>query len=168
MKLLKAMVVASIGLGLGQMALAGASEYDNVKLPCAILKDGKVLKQQICLASGFEHGNMYGGGYGWSFSIQGYGKIRLDAGTTFKTDANDELMVDKHGEAIEDESWTNLNGKPANIRLRMPKTFVLLNEAQENQYYEGELNIRPYTCWYFSQKTHMAFDEVCYFDDSYL
>lgn len=167
MKLFGAMVVAGISMGISQMALASASEYNNVKLPCAILKDGKVLKQQTCLASGFEHGNVYGGGYGWRFNIQGYGRITLDGGTRFKTDANGELMADKHGEAIEDETWTMFNDKPANIRLRMPKTFAILSKQQENQYYEGKLKTEPYTCWYYAGKTSAKFDEVCYLDGGY-
>ena len=165
MRLFNVALIAIIGVTLSQLALASASEYDNVKLPCAVLKNGKVLKQQTCLASGFEHGNVYGGGYGWSFNIKGYGNIILDSGTVFKTDANDELIVDEHGETVEDKSWMTLNDEPASIRVRMSKTFKVPTKVQESQYYEDKLNTQLYTCWYFNHKTQMKFDEVCYIDD---
>lgn len=156
------MLIAVMGVSVSHTVLAGVAEYSDVKMPCAVLKNGKVLKQQTCVADGFEHaGAGYGGGYGWDFSIKGYGKITLDSGVSFKTDANGELVRDEHDEIIEDESWTTLNKKPADIRLRMPKTFAVLSEQQENQYYEGKLK-EPYTCWYYTGKTSGKFDEVCY------
>lgn len=164
MNLLKAMVIGSIGMGFGQLALAGAADFEDVKMPCAVLKNGKVLKQQTCVADGFEHGNVYGGGYGWRFNVQGYGNIKLDDGVKFKTNAKGEPMTNKHNEVIEDKSWTTLNGKPANIRLRLPKSFALLNPAQEKQYYEGKISSTPYTCWYYKSKVQARFDEVCYIE----
>lgn len=150
MKVLNAVSIMVVGVVFSQAALAGAIEYTDVKLPCAVLKNGKVLKQRTCIAQGFEHGNGHGGGYGWIFEMQGYGIVKLDGGTIFKTDTTKE------------KSWITLNGKNAKIRMRMPRTFAIFSQAQERQYQKRGIEITPYTCWYYTKKTNTKFDEVCY------
>lgn len=133
-------------------ANASAHEEKNIKMHCAILKDGKVIKQQQCIADGYVHaGAMYGGGSGYTFKpIKGYGSISVDYSY--------ETTTDKHGNT-KTISKELINNKDAISRYRMPKTFKLLTPAEEKRYDNGELKEKPYTC--FIQK-HKPKYEFCF------
>ena len=140
-------------------ANASAHEEKNIKMHCAILKDGKVIKQQQCVADGYVHaGAMYGGGSGYTFKpIKGYGSISVDLSL--------DALKDKHGNLIEKANGVQMvskyfiNNKDAISRYRMPKTFKLLTPAEEKRYDNGELKEKPYTC--FIQK-HKPKYEFCF------
>lgn len=143
-------------------AFAGAWEYNNEKMHCAIFKNGKLAKQQNCIADGYEHaGAVYGGGAGWEFkAIPGYGKISVDWGFQLS-----ETKTDPDGGAAIEKQWLDLNEKPAVKRHRIAKSYKLLTTAQETLYEEGKLtdkhgkNINVYSCFY--QKANPAF-EFCF------
>lgn len=141
---------------------AGAAQFDNEKMHCAIFKNGKLAKQQTCVADGYEHaGAGYGGGAGWDFrKIAGYGKISVDTGVKFA-----ENQTNADGSSVVEEEWLNLNGKPAVQRHRIAKSYQILTPTQEKNYYDNGLkdkngkDIKVYSCLY--QKANPNF-EFCF------
>lgn len=146
-------------------AFAGAVQYDNEKMHCAIFKNNKLVKQQNCTADGYEHaGAAYGAGKGWTFkAIPGYGKISIDKGVQYA-----ENQTDPEGYAVIEKQWLDLNEKLAVIRYRIAKSYQLLTPAQEKQYTDAGLSfltdkngkeINVYSCVY--QKANPTF-EFCF------
>lgn len=134
-------------------AFAGAATDDNVKMHCVILKNGKVVHKQNCIADGYQHGNMYGAGEGYDFNpIKGYGKISVDSSTTVLTDKNDNPITDARGFNKMVSSDT-MNDKAAIIQYRTPKNFKLLKN------YEGGLigGQEPYRCYIHKTKPKFEF-----------
>lgn len=154
--------ILAIGLMMAStQASAGAYQEENIKMHCAILKNGKPIKQLNCVADGFVHaGAMYGGGSGYEFKpIKGYGAIDVATGVNVVQDANGDPVWTDEGEVLFDEGYTLMNGKDAVMRYRMPKTFRLLSEKEEEQYLEGKLKIQPYTCFGY---VHLRAFEFCF------
>lgn len=143
-------------------AFAGAAQFENEKMHCAIFKNNKLVKQQNCIADGYQHaGAAYGAGEGWTFkNIAGYGKISVDWGFQLS-----ETKTDPDGSAAIEKQWLDLNEKPAVRRHRIAKSYQLLTTAQETLYEEGKLTdkygkaINVYSCFY--QKANPAF-EFCF------
>lgn len=124
---------------------------------CAIFKNDKLVKQQKCVADGYAHANMYGGGSGYAFkSIQGYGKISVGIATEFLMDKNGNHLYDADG-FNKQKSSSVMNNKDAIVRYRMPKTLKLLTDTQEQQYYNGTLKAQPYTCFIHKKKPTFEF-----------
>lgn len=143
-------------------AFAGAAQYENEKMHCAIFKNGKLAKQQNCVADGFEHaGAGYGGGAGWNFkNIPGYGKISVETGYQLS-----ETQTNPDGSSVVEKEWLLLNKKPAVQRHRIAKSYLPLTSSQEKLYYDGKLknskgkDVQLYSCLY--QKSNPNF-EFCF------
>lgn len=150
--------LALLAFTLPVSAIAGAHSEENIKMHCVILKDGKVVKQQSCVADGYVHaGAGYGGGTGYSFkSIKGYGAISVDLSASVLTDSQGNPLEDENGDT-KIESHTTMNDKPAKQRYRMPKTFKLLTPTQEERYYNRELKFEPYTCFIHTKAPKFEF-----------
>lgn len=144
-------LLLTVGLLASSLSWAGAYEFENAKLHCVFLKNGKVIKQQNCTADGYEHaGAAYGGGQGYTFHlIKGYGKIRVDTGVSYS-----DTKMDKDGSPMVEEEWTDLNGKPARVSYRIPKTFKLATQKQ----IDNNPN-KLYTC--YTPKKNAKY-EFCY------
>lgn len=141
-------------------AYASAYQEDNIKMHCAILKNGKVIKQQSCVADGYVYSSAASGsGSGYTFkSIRGYGVISVNASSEVVTDAKGEPIYNSDGTNKLVSSET-MNDKSAIMRYRMPKTFKLLTKSEEERYLNGGLKVEPYTC--FIHKTQPKY-EFCF------
>ena len=106
---------------LSTTAHAGASEFEDLALQCAVLVDGKVVVQEACVADGVEHGGAaYGGGLEISFDQVGmYRNIKVSEGCTMR---GDQCVT-----------YSYLNGKTAETQLRTPE-LKLLTPAQIRDY----------------------------------
>lgn len=141
-------------------AFASAAQFENRKMHCAIFKNDKLVKQQKCIADGYEHaGAGYGGGQGWNFkNIPGIGKISIDSGVRFS-----ENKTNPDGSSVIEKEWLDLNDKPAVQRYRTAKNFKPLTSAQEKLYYEGKLkdskgkDIALYSCYFQKNKKDFEF-----------
>lgn len=139
------------GLLVSSLTVAGVHEFKDAKFHCVFLKKGKVVKQQNCTADGYEHaGAGYGGGRGYTFHpIKGYGEIQIDSGVAFSN-----TKMDKDGSPMIEKEWNNLDGKPAIMRWRTPKTFKLATQKQIESN-----NDTLYTCYLHKKNAKYEF---CY------
>lgn len=88
---------------------------------CYPKKWQKIVHQQKCVVEGYEYGNVYGGGYGYTFKpIKGYGKISVDSGTNALQDDKGEVIVSKDGTVEWGETEFFIKDKDAFMRNRHP------------------------------------------------
>ncbi len=147
---MKSYVLLSLGLLVSGAVFAGVEHFKDAKLHCVFLKNGKVVKQQNCTADGHMRSSVAYGDEGYAFhAIKGYGKIKVENGYSLLMD-----KMDQNGES-EFETYALLNGKPAIMRWRTPKTFKLATQKQ----IESDDDNTLYTC--YSHEKNAKY-EFCY------
>lgn len=156
---MKRLVVAAT-LCVASVGYAGyGGGVSNQKAHCVILKNDKVVHQQNCLYDGEMMGNIWSLSYSTRIKkIKGYGNFNIEYFSK-SLEANDNVVYDSDGQIVTAEEWLTLNGKPAQHRYRMSKTFKEFTQTQATRYEQGKLNIAPYNCYYLSSGKGV---EICY------